>query len=101
LIADRLQLCVKAVAHGFPDRVNILRLGNRGAHTAQRMRWPENVRCVWRPPDGPELTPLARVWRDLKDALAWQPFPKVDAQRDSVGQWLQAYEAPTRPSLPS
>jgi hypothetical protein len=27
-----------------------LLLANSGAHTAQRIRWPENGRCVWLPP---------------------------------------------------
>jgi hypothetical protein len=41
------------------------------------------------------------VWRDLKDALAWQQCPKVEAQLDHVGPLLQADEAPTRQSLTS
>jgi hypothetical protein len=99
--AESFQLLVNAFAQAVPDRVNILLLDNRGAHTAPRIRWPENVRSVWLPPDCPELHPSARVWRDLKDALAWQQFPKVEAQRDDVGQLLQADEAPTLQSLTS
>jgi hypothetical protein len=56
---------VEAVAHAFPDRLTIVRWDHRGAHTAQRLRWPENGRYVWLPPSGPELNPLARGWRDL------------------------------------
>jgi len=36
------------------------------------------------------------VWRDLKDALAWQQFTNVDAQQDHL---LRAYDASTRQSL--
>jgi hypothetical protein len=74
LHAAMLQLCVDGFAQAFPDSRNIWLLDNRGAHTARRLRWPEHVRCVGLPPYGPELNPIERLWRDLKDDLAWQPF---------------------------
>ena len=70
-------------------------MDNRGAHTAHRLRWPEHVRCVGLPPSCPERKPIARLWRDLKDALAWQPFMHLDAQHNYGGDLLRAYEAPT------
>jgi transposase len=99
LNAETFQLFVDAFAEAFPDSLNILLLDNSGAHTAQRLRWPENVRCVWLPPYCPELNPIERVWRDLKDDLAWQQFPNVEAQQDYVGQLLRAYAARTLQSL--
>jgi hypothetical protein len=42
---------------------------------------------------------MERVWRALKDDLAWQPFPHVDAPQDDVGQWLRPNDASTRHSL--
>jgi transposase len=99
LNAETFQLFVDAFAETFPDSLNILLLDNSGAHTAQRLRWPEHVRCVWLPPYCPELNPIERVWRDLKDDLAWQQFPNLEAQQDYVGQLLRAYDARTLQSL--
>jgi transposase len=79
--------------------LNILRLDYSGAHTAQGPRWPEYVRYVRLPPYCPELNPIERVWRDLKDALAWRQFADLDAQQAYVGDLLCAYEATTLPSL--
>jgi transposase len=101
LQADRLQRFVDAFAQAFPASLNNLRLEHRGAQTAQRLRWPEPVRCVWRPPYGPELNPIERLWRDLKDDLAWQPFTDVETQQDPVSPLWQADDTSTRPSLPS
>jgi transposase len=97
--ADTLQLLLDAFGHAFPDSLHILLLDNSGAHTAQRLRWPENVRCVWLPPYGPELNPLARVWRDLKDDLAWLQCIDLDVQQAHVGDLLQGYDAPTLQAL--
>jgi len=75
LNADAFQIFIDAFAHAFPDSLNILLLDNSGAHTAQRLQWPENVRYVGLPPYCPELNPIERLWRDLKDDLAWLHFP--------------------------
>ena len=99
LNADTFQLFVNAFSQAFPGSLNILLLDNSGAHTTQRIRWPENIRYVWLPPYCPELNPIERVWRDLKDDLAWQQFPNVDAQQEYVGQLLRAYDASMLQSL--
>ena len=46
-----------------------------------------------------ELNPLDRVWRNLKDDLAWQQCLDVDAQQRYVGTVLQVYDAPTLHAL--
>jgi hypothetical protein len=45
------------------------------------------------------LNPIARVWRDLKDDVAWQQFADLKAHQDSRGHLLQAEEAATLQSL--
>jgi transposase len=99
LNADRFPLFVDAFAQAFPHSSHVPLLDNRGAHTAPRLTRPENVRLVCVPPYGPELNPIERVWRDLQDDLAWQPFPTLEAQQDSGEDLLQADEALTLPSL--
>jgi transposase len=97
--AEGFQLFLDAFAQAFADSLNILLLDNSGAHTAQRLMIPANVRLVFLPPYCPELNPIERVWRDLKDDLAWQLFPKLDAQQLYVGNLLQAYDGPTLQAL--
>jgi hypothetical protein len=97
--AEGFQRFIGAFAQAFADSLNILRLDNSGAHMAQRLMIPAHVRLVCLPPYGPELHPLERVWRDLKDAIAWQHFPDLAAQQDDVCDLWQAYEASTLRSL--
>jgi putative transposase len=99
LNAEMFQRFVNAFAQAFPDSLNILLLDNTGAHTSLQLTLPENVRCVFLPPYCPELHPIERVWRDLKDALAWILFPTRDAQQDYLATLLQAYEAATLQAL--
>jgi transposase len=99
LNAAMLQRFVDAFAEAFPDSLNLLLRDNSGAHTAHQLTIPENVRLVYLPPYGPELNPIARVWRDLKDALAWLQFPTLEVQQDYLATLLRAYKTATLQSL--
>jgi transposase len=99
LNADMFQLFLDAFAQAFPDSLNILLLDNSGTHKALELTLPENIRLVFLPPYCPELNPIERVWRDLKDALAWQQFPNLDAQQDYLSNLLQGYAPHTIQSL--
>jgi hypothetical protein len=99
LNAATFQLFTDAFADALPESLNLLLLDNGGAHTAQRLRWPENVRAVWLPPYCPELNPIEQVWRDVKDDLAWEQFADLTAQLHYGGGLLQAYDAPTLQAL--
>jgi transposase len=99
LNAEVFQLFVDAFAQAFPDSLNILLLDNSGAHTSQRLTLPENVRLFFLPRYCPELNPIERVWRDLKDGVAWQHVADLNVQQDYLGHLLQADEAATLQSL--
>jgi transposase len=99
LNAESFQLFVETFAQAFPESLNLLLLDNSGAHTARHLTLPDNVRLVFLPPYCPELNPIERVWRDLKDALAWLHFPTLEAQQDYMATLLRAYEAATLQSL--
>lgn len=101
LNAEMFQLFVDAFAQAFPDSLNLLLLDNSGAHTAQRLTLPANVRLVFLPPYCPELNPIERVWRDLKDTLAWLQFASLEVQQDYVATLLKSYDSPTLQSLTS
>ncbi len=99
LNSTNFQLFVDALAQAYPDTLNVLVLDNSGAHTAKRLTLPDNIRLVLLPPYTPELNPIERVWRDLKDELAWMHFADLEAQQAHVANILQTYEAATLQSL--
>ena len=101
LNSEMFQLFVDELAQAFPESLNVLVLDKSGGHTAKRLVLPENVRLVLLPPASPELNPIERVWRDLKDMLAWQLFEDVTTQQAYVADLLRAYDAPTLRSLTS
>lgn len=99
LNADNFQLFLDAFAQAFADSLNILVLDKSGAHTAKGVRWPENVRALFLPPYCPELNPIERLWRDLKDDLAWQLFQDIGKQQDVVAELVLSYQPSILQSL--
>ena len=53
-----------------PTSFHLLLLDNGAFHKAQALRLPANVALLFFPPYAPELNPIERLWRDLKDWLA-------------------------------
>jgi hypothetical protein len=99
LKAEMFQRFVERFAQAFPDSLNLLPLDHSGAHTAQRLTLPENVRLVFLPPYCPELNPIERVRRDLKDVLAWRQFPTLEVPQDYIAHLLRGDEATTLQAL--
>jgi putative transposase len=76
-------------------------LDNGALQTAQALRWPPHVAAVPFPPSRPELNPMERLWRDLKDQVADTMAQTLDALSDTVCRLRQNYAPAARKSLTS
>jgi hypothetical protein len=85
------QLWVDHFAQAFPQSFNLLVLDNGAFHTTKAVRWPANVAPVFLPPYSPQLNPLERLWRDLKDQDADHVSKTLDELSEAVGHMLQSY----------
>ena len=52
------------------SRIILLVLDNAGWHGPANLKIPDGIRLVYLPPYTPELNPIERLWRDLKDKLS-------------------------------
>ncbi len=52
----------------------IIFLDKAGYHRAKHLQVPENIRLVYLPSSNPELNPIERFWRDMKDKVAFHNF---------------------------
>jgi hypothetical protein len=57
------------------------------------------VASVFLPPDSPELTPIERLWRALKDKLADCIATTRDELSEATGHMLQSYSQAALQSL--
>ncbi len=80
------------------EQVGIV-LDNAPSHRSHQVVWPDGFVPLPLPPYSPELNPIERVWRDLKDQCAWQHFPDLEAQQDYVADILCTYDPAALQSL--
>jgi len=64
------QLFLDHFAAAYPTDFHLLPLDNGAFHKARHLHLPANVGLLFFPPYAPELNPIERLWRDLKDWLA-------------------------------
>lgn len=95
------QLWLDGFAAAFPESLNILILDNGAGHKAKAVRWPSNVIPVFLPPYSPELNPIERLWRDLKDKLADVPVQTIAELSEAMSSIIQHYLPATLQSLTS
>lgn len=57
-----------------PQVYKIIFLDKAGYHRAKHLQVPENIRLVYLPSSNPELNPIERFWRDMKDKVAFHNF---------------------------
>lgn len=99
LNTSAFQLWIEHFAEAFPQSFNILVLDNGAFHKAKALQWPPNVAPVFLPPYSPELNPIERLWRDLKDKLADCVARTLDELAALTGDLLQSYSQTALQSL--
>jgi transposase len=72
------QLFLEYFAATDPTSFHLMLLDNGAFHKAHSLRLPPNVALLFFPPYAPELNPIERLWRDLKDWLAQQQPTTLD-----------------------
>ena len=99
LSAAHFQVFLDRFAAARPHTLNILLVDNSRTHTAATLRIPSNIKLLFQPPYAPELNPAERVWRALKDALAWQCFTDLVALQVRVVSIVEAWSVDLLQSL--
>jgi transposase len=99
LSAAHFQLFLERFAAARPHTLHILLVDNSRTHTATGLRIPSNIKLLFQPPYAPELNPAERVWRALKDALAWQCFTDLPALQARVVTIVESWAADQLQSL--
>ncbi len=74
-----------------PEVYKIICLDKAGYHRAKALQVPENIRLVYLPSSNPELNPVERLWRDMKDKVAFRNFSDEPELEDWICATTKAY----------
>jgi transposase len=91
MTSEKFQIFLNQFAEAHAETLNVLLLDNSGTHTAKTLVIPANVVLLFQEPYAPELNPAERVWRALKDELAWERWTSLadlqDRLLELIGDW--------------
>jgi transposase len=99
LDSQGFQLFLDHFAAADRQSFHLLLLDNAPFHSTPQLRIPPNVGFLFLPPYAPELNPIERLWRDLKDWLARYAPKTLHALSDLLCTRLSEYTAPKCQSL--
>jgi transposase len=74
-----------------PEVYKIICLDKAGYHRAKALQVPDNIRLVYLPSSNPELNPVERLWRDMKDKAAFLNFKDEQELEDWITLTTQNY----------
>lgn len=78
---------------------HLLVLDNAAFHKAQRLKMPDNIGLLFLPAYAPELNPIERFWRDLKDWLSRHHPQSLDELSGLIISRLKEYTTTAIKSL--
>ncbi|ELS01696.1 hypothetical protein Xen7305DRAFT_00014010, partial [Xenococcus sp. PCC 7305] len=81
------------------QQMHIIQLDNSGAHTAGDITVPGNIQLLFQPPYAPELNPIERLWKFIKDQLAWQLWTDLEELTSAIEFQIRQLTRPIVASL--
>jgi transposase len=91
LHATNFQIFLEEFAHHDQETLNIVLMYNGSCHSAKSLVIPENLVCLLLPPYSPELTPIERLWQEVKAQLAWVLAAALDELEHHVEYIITQY----------
>ena len=81
--------------------LHLVLMDNASAHTTAQIKVAENIIFIFFPPSAPELNPIARFWKELKDWLSdYEPQTMAEVQK-LVTEGLKSFSESALSSITS
>jgi len=88
LNTETFQVFMDAFGQQYPRTTNIMIMDRGAFHMARDLVIPGNVTFIFLPPYSPELNPIERYWKHLKDQSAWRAFEDLRLLKDHVARLI-------------
>ena len=96
-----MQVFMNEFAKEDKTSLHLILMDNASAHTTEKLQVGENIQFIFLPACAPELNPIERFWKELKDWLAdYEPKTLAEA-RTLVSQGLQSFSEKAISSITS
>ena len=101
LEADLMEVFLREFVKEDRDSLHIILLDNASAHTTEKLQMADNIIFIFFPPNAPELNPMERFWKELKDWLSDYEPPSMKEVSQLVSEGLKSFSAKAISSITS
>ena len=76
------------LSENYKDELIIIQMDNAPGHCSDELEIPDNVIILYQPPYCPEVNPIERLWRYIKEAISWELYDCLDDLRERIAKIL-------------
>jgi hypothetical protein len=101
LDTDTMQVFMNEFEKEDPHTLHLILVDNASSHTTKKLQVGENVVLIFLPANAPELNPIERFWKELKDWLSdYEPNTLKEVSR-LTSQGLKSFSDKAKSSITS
>lgn len=101
LETETMQIFMDEFGKEDEESLHLILVDNASSHTTEKLKVGENIVLIFLPANSPELNPIERFWKELKDWLS-EYEPKALAEvRELVSKGLKTFSEKAISSITS
>lgn len=95
------QIFMNEFAQEDPESLHLILVDNASPHTTEKLKVGENIAFIFLPASSPELNPIERFWKELKDWLSdYEPKTMKEVSK-LISQGLKSFSEKALSSITS
>ena len=101
LDTETMQVFMNEFEQEDAESLHLILVDNASPHTTEKLKTGENIVFIFLPASSPELNPIERFWKELKDWLSdYEPKTMKEVSK-LISQGLKSFSEKTMSSITS
>lgn len=75
-------------SEAYPEDLHIIQVDNGSFHSSLQLHIPDNIILLFQPSHTPQVNPIERLWKEIKEELSWELFDNLEALKVAVEKIL-------------
>ncbi len=101
LDTEMMQVFLDEFAKEDEESLHLILMDNASSHTTEKLKVGKNIIFIFFPANAPELNPIERFWKELKDWLSDYEPQTMEEVSQLVGQGLKSFSEKAISSITS
>ena len=101
LDTEMMQLFIDEFAQTDGESLHLIVIDNASSQTTDKLKVAENIIFIFLPPNSPELNPIERFWKELKDWLSDYEPQTMKQLSNLIGEGLKSFSKKAISSITS